>query len=82
MGTWYDHGQQQQQRRDEGDMDQHDIVSSEKFDASVSRPIDSPSPERSRWKSRWDNACEAPAPPPVWTRYIESRLRQFGGEGR
>ena len=27
--------------------------------------------------SRWDRADDAPAPPPVWTRYIESRLRQF-----
>jgi hypothetical protein len=23
--------------------------------------------------------ADVPAPPPVWTRYIESRLRQFGG---
>lgn len=80
MGTWFNQGQQQQ--RDEGDMDQRDTVSSDKFNASAPHPNDSAPPERSRWKSRWDNACEAPAPPPVWTRYIESRLRQFGGEGR
>lgn len=36
-----------------------------------------PSPMPPRW-SRWDPMADVPAPPPVWTRYIESRLRQFG----
>ena len=39
-----------------------------------------PSSRPPRW-SRWDPMADVPAPPPVWTRYIESRLRQFG-EGR
>ena len=28
---------------------------------------------------RSDKRIDAPAPPPVWTRYIDSRLKQFGG---
>lgn len=28
---------------------------------------------------RSDKRLDAPAPPPVWTRYIDSRLKQFGG---
>lgn len=32
------------------------------------------------WPSpRSDKRLDAPAPPPVWTRYIDSRLKQFGG---
>jgi hypothetical protein len=45
----------------------------EKLYASPSAPA----PAAPRW-SRWEQAGDVPAPPPVWTRYIESRLRQFG----
>jgi hypothetical protein len=41
-----------------------------------------PTPRLSRWDAAAVPVTEAPAPPPVWTRYIESRLRQFDCEGR
>ena len=31
------------------------------------------------WNARSEKRSDAPAPPPVWTRYIDSRLKQFGG---
>jgi hypothetical protein len=71
MGSIYDYGQP----ANEGKMDkQAQNLSSEKMDARPGSPL---SAARS---SRWDNQGDVPAPPPVWTRYIESRLRQFGQE--
>ena len=37
--------------------------------------FDSPTPWAKTGKR--DDAPTAPAPPPVWTRYIDSRLKQF-----
>ena len=31
----------------------------------------------SPWAKRDPHGGDAPAPPPVWTRYIDSRLKQF-----
>lgn len=30
-----------------------------------------------QWLGEADQRPESPAPPPVWTRYIDSRLKQF-----
>lgn len=32
----------------------------------------------SPWLKNTKTDADAPAPPPVWTRYIDSRLKQFG----
>lgn len=70
MGSLYE---QAQQPNDEGSMDKRaEDVPSDKISAAHSGTR-----EHVRW-SRWDKQSDAPAPPPVWTRYIESRLRQFG----
>lgn len=72
MDSAYDFGQP----ANEGSMDKRPPeVSTEKIEAE---PLSSP--PAARW-SPWDRQKDVPAPPPVWTRYIESRLRQFG-EGR
>jgi len=37
---------------------------------------DSHTPQAAPWP-RPEKRLDAPAPPPVWTRYIDSRLKQF-----
>lgn len=44
--------------------------------AAAPLPPAAPLEAASKW-AKADNGQESPAPPPVWTRYIDSRLKQF-----
>lgn len=79
MGSAYEHnpptGEDSMEKRPQGVPVNEQSVRASAAASSPHCPQTKP-----KW-SQWDRQGDVPAPPPVWTRYIESRMRQFG-EGR
>ena len=63
------------------DVDVHPPFLTGPIDSEVVDRCEAPNAESRAWMPQPESEGDltaAPAPPPVWTRYIQSRLKQFG----